>query len=251
VGEGKDPGAYQESLASGRAIFKEKYHGLDAWDDILNFELGLLSFLNRIHVDQSCLNALAVDVRCGTPVLEMRNHFRKRGIPEPEVRAFTTKAKYYLDLRTVAHDAQCDRIDFIQNYYPNDTFKIILLGEPVNLYPEPVRLLQRLYDLLVPGGLLLFKLRNANDVTNLFFSLGLGGASDREFPASIYAEDLNACLKLFGHLDIQIIGEANNFNEADRASIGNLLGMIKGGQFQADMERLMIRNYLYCVQKLK
>jgi len=123
--EDKDPIKFQQSLDSGRTVYKDKYFGIDAWDDINNFEQSMFSLLKDIKIQDSNPRVLVVDGRCGAPVLELRNHFRRQGITNVTSHAFITKAKYYLDSQTVADDVQCDRIDYIQSYYTEDIFDII------------------------------------------------------------------------------------------------------------------------------
>jgi SAM-dependent methyltransferase len=248
--EDKNPIAFQQSLDSGRLVYKEKYHGIDAWDDILNFENMLLAPLDKVVFDAKTLSALVIDGRCGTPVLEIRNCLKHRGCYEKiESYAFTTQAKYYADLQTVAGDVRCDRIDFIQSHYADESFNIIMLGEPINTYNEPVTLLQKLYNFLKPGGVLLFKLRNVNGINAFLMSAGLGGGSDPDLPSQIFAGELNQCVSMFGKCSIGITMELEHTSESDKNTIGNWIVSLKGGVTQNDMHRLLCKNYLYNVRK--
>jgi GT2 family glycosyltransferase len=247
--EDKDPAAFQASIESGRAIYAEKYHGIDAWDDINNYEFQLLAQIDTWTMPRGEISALCVDVRCGTPVLEIRNRLKKRGSTDVASYAFTTQAKYYLDLQTVSGEVVCDRIDFIQSHYADGAFHSIVLGEPVNIYPEPITLLQRLYNFLKPGGLLLFKLRNTDDFRAFLRSSGLGNHSDGDLPSSMPPADVARCLELFGCKDISISAEFENLSEQDRNWLSSRLKAANPNAQEEDFSRLMTKDYVFCVTK--
>lgn len=247
--EDKDPLHFKNSLKSGRRIYSEKYHGIDAWDDISNYERIMFSLLDDIPVAGNHLETLVVDGRCGTPVLEIRNHMRKRGITDIASYAFTTQAKYYLDLQTVSDDVKCDRIDFIQSHYANDTFDIVAMCEPINIYPSPIVLLQRLYDFLKPGGALLFKLRNTGDYNSFRRSVGLEGDSDGDLPATLPWNEVEECLKLFGGKNISIINEAVKLSETELETLREMLSSVNPGANQNDLAKLVTKDYIFRVVK--
>lgn len=245
----RDPVASRASLASGRRIYLEKYHGIDAWDDINNFELTLSALLETAPLPDGKLRSLVVDGRCGTPVLEIRNKLRRRNITDIESHAFTTQAKYYLDLQTVSDDVQCDRIDFIQSCYADNTFDIVALCEPVNTYPSPITLLQRLYNFLKPGGILLFKLRNTDNFNAFLRSAGIGGVSDGDLPAVLPLNDVPERLKLFGGRDISITMECESLNKTDLNTLLQMLHSVKSDANNNDLTRLITKNYVFRVTK--
>jgi hypothetical protein len=156
-------GAFYTRLDYGRAAFREKYRGLDAWDDVLNFEIELLAPLDVHPFGNEPLSILTVDARCGTPVLEARNRLRRRGLTETQSFAYTTHAKYYADLLSVAEEAHCSPIERLADFFAEAQFDIVAICEPVNLYPEPAALMRDLLRVTKPQGLLLYKLRNAFD----------------------------------------------------------------------------------------
>ncbi|ACL22188.1 glycosyl transferase family 2 [Desulfitobacterium hafniense DCB-2] len=246
--EDKDPVAFQASLEHGRAVYRKKYYGIDPWDDINNFELTLLAQLDTAKIPRA-VKALTVDVRCGAPALEIRNRLKRRGITDVASYAFTTAAKYYLDLQTVCSEVQCDRIDFIQQHYANGTFDLVVLGEPVNTYPLPVRLLQNLYDFLKPGGLLLFKVRNTDDYRAFLRSIGMEVASDPDLPASTPLNEVLACLKLFGAVDCTVAGELESISVADQEFLMNKLKAANPNADQATLNRLCIKDY--CIKVIR
>ncbi|WP_165898906.1 glycosyltransferase [Anaerospora hongkongensis] len=246
--EDKDPDAYQASLESGRAVYREKYHGIDPWDDIVNLELTLLAPLDSAHLPES-VKVLAVDVRCGSPVLEIRNRLKRRGIAKVISYAFTTDAKYFLDLQTVDAEVVCDRIDFIQQYYANDIFDVVVIGEPINTYPMPIRLLQNLYGFLKPGGMLLFKVRNTDNYRAFLRSIGLEVASDPDLPAGTPLHEVLECLKLFGASECTVSTNMEDISEADQKFLFDKLTAANPNADQATLNRLCIRDY--CVKAIR
>jgi GT2 family glycosyltransferase len=156
-------GAFYTRLDYGRAAFREKYRGLDAWDDILNFEMVLLAPLDSHPFGVGAHKTLIVDGRCGTPVLEARNRLRRRGLTEMASCAYTTQAKYYEDLLSVAEEVHCGAIGRLADCFGEAEFDIVAICEPVNLDPEPAALMRDLLRITKPQGLLLYKLRNTFD----------------------------------------------------------------------------------------
>jgi 2-polyprenyl-3-methyl-5-hydroxy-6-metoxy-1,4-benzoquinol methylase len=247
--ENKDPEEYKKSLESGRRIFREKYHGLDAWDDINNFEHELLSPLDNAAIPERP-TALCVDVQCGTPVLEIRNSLRKRGITDVQSYAFTTQAKYFTDLQAVASQVHCDRAEFIREYYGDSMFDIITLGEPINTYNKPVSFLQNLFGLLKPNGILLFKVRNTDDYNSFLRTSGIGGIYDNDSSTCLTVNEVFEQIKLLGgREDIAIKTELYSLNENDQKTIYSLLKTVNSNANDNDLHYLFTRNFCFCAIK--
>ncbi|MCW2278812.1 glycosyltransferase [Heliophilum fasciatum] len=246
--EDKDPSAFQASLERGRAVYREKYYGIDPWDDINNFEMTLLAPLDSVRLLKS-VKALTVDVRCGTPALEIRNRLKRRGITDVVSYAFTTDAKYFLDLQTVCAEVKCDRIDFIQQHYANNTFDIVVIGEPINTYPTPISLLQNLYGLLKPGGVLLFKVRNTDNYGTFLRSIGMDVPSDPDLPSNTPLKEVLECLRLFGANDCAISAELENLSEADQKFLFDKLKAANSNANKETLNQLCIKNY--CVRAIR
>ncbi|MDR1001388.1 MAG: glycosyltransferase family 2 protein [Clostridiales bacterium] len=248
--EDKDPAAFRASLESGRRLYREKYHGIDPWDDINNYELQLLAPLGTWDMPQGEISALCVDARCGTPVLEIRNRLRRRGRLDVSNWAFTTRAKYFLDLQTTEAEVKCDRVDFIQNHYADETFDIVALCEPLNCYHSaPITLLQSLYNFAKRGGILLFKLRNTSDYNALMRVAGFGGANDEDCPAVMSIDEVSKALKLFGGKNISIGGESYRLSQDDLAIIKSWLGKVNPNYNNQNLQNLTIKDYMFSVSK--
>lgn len=201
--EGKNASEYEKGLMIGRDNFKEKYFDIDAWDDIMNFENELLNMLELPSCPISKM--LAVDVKCGTPILQFRNLLRKNNILNSDCCAFTSHAKYYNDLLYVTDGkVSCDRIDYLTEHYTNDSFDYIILGESINNYPKPIQLLQELLHILKPGGQLLLKLQNVFDYKMFLQILGQEQNVDSNMPVVISIQSILSCLEMMNVRDVKL-----------------------------------------------
>ncbi len=241
---------YKKSLEIGRKNFTDKYYGIDAWDDITNFELNLINMLPAPTTTQN-INILGVDVRCGTPILEIRNFLRRHSVFESRSYAFTTQAKYYQDLLYVTEgNVQCDRIDYTNEYYPMNSFDYIILGEPVNYYPRPIKLLDKLLELAKPGSWVLFKLKNVSDLSMFLNMLGTPQNLDNNLPSYISLSDLHSCLKLMGVSNISVKAQQYNIDTNTKEHIKRAIKQTKlAGDANQSFKDLATSEYLFCIQK--
>jgi GT2 family glycosyltransferase len=240
----EDQARYALSLQSGREIFAEKHRGLDAWDDTVNFEFGLLDPLHTADLPPGNIRLLAVDPRCGTPLLEMRNHLRKRGRLDVESRAFTTQVKYYADLQAAAQTAVCDRIEYLAERCEPGAWHIVALCEPLDGYEKPLERLEALFSLLAPGGLLLFKLRSAQGFRAVLRLLGRGGQYEAVFP--VPPETVSERLRALGASSATVKGEAAAFTQQEERDLAFLVEKLELNQDRPLLERLRTETYLYC-----
>ncbi len=163
VAENQDK--YTADMEKGREIYRRKYFGIDAWDDICNYEVDLFSVLPiAVCQEKSKIKALGIDVRCGTPLLELKNKLKKNEIWEINLYGFTQNAKYWQDLSSICGAAVvCDRIEYIGEYFLQDDFDYILLGEYINEYEHWQQFLNDMVDKLAKNGMLAFKCKNLYD----------------------------------------------------------------------------------------
>ncbi len=171
--EGKDPKKAEESLKLGRENFKTKYFGIDSWSDVSNHVFEYIDDYITMPVTTDNISILGVDVRCGTPILDIQNSIRKYGIMKTENSAFTGEGKYYTDLKTICTgDVICDKIELICSCFKSGYFDFIITGKNINEYNEPEKFINNLYSLLKPGGQLLFSLKNTFDILTLLETMG-------------------------------------------------------------------------------
>lgn len=160
------------SLKYGRNNFIDKYYGLDAWNDVNNFIFCFLPYVTDVKNDIPKI--LGIDVKCGTPILEIKNKLRKYYKFDCECYSFTKDAKYFLDLQTIcgANNVFSGSVSSIHNCFRRDYYDYIIIDNPINSYENPYVFLNDVYDLLNNGGHLFIKLKNVHDIIGLMYSIG-------------------------------------------------------------------------------
>ncbi|MBE6033259.1 MAG: glycosyltransferase [Clostridiales bacterium] len=249
--EDKNPEEYRKSLEIGRKNYKDKYYGLDAWEDVNNYEINLINMLTIKQKIDSTPSILGVDTRMGTPILEIKNKLREQGIRETHSHAFTTQAKYFLDLQTICgQNVFCDRIAYLFEYFLPNTFDYIILGEPINQYAQPVKLVQRLIEFTKPGGQILIKLTNINNISKFVQILGGNKFIEDSMLINVEPEELIECAKLIGISSYSCLPEMMN---VERETEGVLKSILKDASLTKDIDetakKLSVENYLICIQK--
>lgn len=249
--EDKDPEQFQRSLEAGRNAYREKYQGIDAWDDINNFELPMMQLLEQETAYPSKPEVLCVDPRCGTPVLQVRNMLRAKEIMDCISSAFTTKAKYFYDLQLATEGrAVCDRIAFFPEHYREESFDIVLLCEPVNTYPEPIRVTENLMRSVRKGGKLLVKLRNTDSAQALLNLLGIQQSADGDMPLQISEADFIQCLHLMGAKRIQ---QVNCVQSIPQSTVDTLVKGLRASKLCADpvqaVQRMNVWEFVFLIEK--
>lgn len=251
--EDKDPNQFKKSLEAGRKNYQDKYFGLDAWDDINNFELGLINMLDVKKMQaQGIWRLLGIDVRCGMPILQVRNHLRYQGFNQSlSSYAFTTDAKYYQDLLFVTDgNVVCDRINYLSEHYLVESMDCIVVGEPINNYPKPISFMQVVIGLLKKNGKALVKLRNTADIIMFLNVIGMDQSLDSEMPVNISLQDFCNCLKVIGVKNIEIKAETHNIDQDTIREIKQALkktGLCKNIEKAA--QNICIKEYLLCIEK--
>jgi O-antigen biosynthesis protein len=175
--------AFNQSIESGKQDFQNKYFGLDAWDDVNNYEPVLIALIDpKEHNPKKSVEVLGVDVYCGTPLLEVKNKLIENSIYDANLSAFTTEAKYWIDLKTVcSKNVIVDKIENINSHFNIDKFDYIILGHPINSYENAFNLMEIFLSKLNQNGHLLVNLRNSFDFTALIKSLGGNITMDGQF----------------------------------------------------------------------
>ena len=157
----------ESDLEKGRTIFRNKYWGIDAWRDMMNLDMELCVALSERcrHVPQ--LTVLGVDVRCGAPLLSLRNLLYAKGVPSV-LAAYTCDAKYYADLQTVVSDRlYCGDSDRILQKCNGQCYDVVMLGEYLDHYENCAAFLDDLLQLVRPGGMLSVKVRRFSDIEDI------------------------------------------------------------------------------------
>ena len=171
--ENKNPEEYHISVDIGRENFREKYHGIDAWDDTyLDWEICIRN--SPISILTKEVTVLGLDVKCGSSLLEIKNYLTANGISEINLNAFVQDSKYREDLCSICNGTVvCDREDGIRFHFPRESYDYIILGRSINTYTEPWVVLQDLMDCLKQGGVLILSLENTMSYLEFLNMLGV------------------------------------------------------------------------------
>lgn len=247
-GEDKDQKKFQLSLEKGRKNFQDKYRGLDSWSDMTNYEGYLPHFFSNGTLPPApCI--MGVDVRCGLPILQIKNELRHRGITDVSMTAFTTQAKYLCDLQTVCDEVACDRIERISDFLEYRNFNYIVLGQPINTYSEFPRLLRSLLRALRPGGALFLKLKNTQDILSYLTMFGYTFPLE-ELAVQLTLEQFNQSLQL---LQVQSCNILNIPHQVDPKSQNVVFAALEQSKLsdnvQQVFDQLMVKEYAYCIRK--
>lgn len=248
-GEGKDPVQFQQSLEIGQKNFQEKYFGIDAWEDVNNYYIQYLEhFPEPEKTDKKKI--LGIDVRCGTPILDIKNWLRKAGIFHSDLYAFTQDPKYWLDLKTICSGPViCDREEFIADAFPKEYFDYVVADRPLNRYHEPQKMINDLFSLCKEGGVVVCRLRNTFSFQEYVHLLGQRDVYDQEFSYHIPIDIFKASLTRMGTLK-SVIMIPFGLNGAQQKALEDLLPReISGQQRKEALDRMLCREYLLVVEK--
>lgn len=244
--ENKNPEDFRKSLEAGRKNFNDKYFGIDAWDDVNNF---IPEFLPAVEDTVSQIpHILGIDVRCGTPILEIKNKLREYGKFDSECFAFTQKAKYFIDLQSVcgAENVISDKIECLSCNFDNDSFDYIIIGNPINSYAEPYSVIRQAYKLLKPCGKLFISFDNAYDVLSFLYITGSIKKVNTSWCLNICIDDFYSKLNNEGY--ITNIIEAVPYNSEILSEeiinyLADILNKINVSDMKESLTRLITDKY--------
>lgn len=248
---------FNESIKSGQLDFNTKYFGLDAWEDVNNYELTLLSMVDpKQHQSSNQVKILGVDVLCGTPILEIKNKLRENSVFDVKLSAFTSDPKYWIDLKAICSGKVIvDRLEFLSDHFKNPEYDFVFLGKPINTYSDPNSLLLSLIRTVKQGGRLLLKLYNTSNFLKLFRILGVKAQLGNMAVEDINYIDLDidqlvSKLRSLGFLEQQIKAENwpidQKSMELIKTTIANA-GLAEN--INLAMSRSMIKEYSLILQK--
>lgn len=248
-GEEKDPAEFQASLDIGRTNFREKFFGVDAWDDVNNF---YIPYFSRFPTPSATgqLQILGVDTKCGTPILDVKNWLRSCGLFHAELSAFTQDPKYWQDLKTICSGPViCDREEFLVDSFPSEHFDYIVADRPLNRYHEPVKMLRDLFSLCKKGGYLICKLANAYSFREYLYLLGQTDVYNPEFSLNIPVEQFQAALKQWGKIQ-RVLPLGAGLDSERQALLATLYPSgLPANQQSSALEQMQCQEFLFVVQK--
>lgn len=119
----------QAKYEAGRIVFQQKFCGLDAWDDTK--PLGAAIEKVAREETKTAKKILVIEPRCGTPLLDIKNYYRRQGIFDVEAHAFAMEGKYYTDLRSLTEHVVIDRLAFLSEHYQAESFDFVAICQPL------------------------------------------------------------------------------------------------------------------------
>lgn len=250
--ETRDPVQLSKSLRLGRENFKEKWSGVDAWNDVNNYILPHIgNKIKRIELKKA--NILGLDVKCGTPILDIKNKIREYGVFETETAAFCQDEKYMADLKSICNGiVACDREEYIRDSFPIGYFDYIIIGQDINQYHEPQKVLMDAYSMLRNSGQLIFTLKNTYSIYSLFILCGMANACDGEFAYNYPVEAFVNTVKKLG-MHISFLGNEVYCNripeEALKFCRKVLSEQCAGGKLDEMYGRLMTNRFWLSIEK--
>lgn len=197
----------QSNTNIGRNGYINKFKGLDPWLDFGNF---VFPYLSDIKLDnkKDKYKILGIDVKCGTPILDVKNLYRKNGIEMSRINttAYTQEIKYYTDLLTVSDYVIHNDINMVNNEIEGK-YDFIIIGECLNNYSKPILHLERIVNKLEDGGYLMFFLKNINNVNTLLNVIGERRIDGVEEVVMLYYWDVVSKLKEMNIKQIKLFTE--------------------------------------------
>ena len=250
IGTEKRQGEFERSLAKGRENFRSKYYGIDAWDDVNNFELTMNSMLKKPkNINKAKI--LGIDVKCGTPVLELKNNLRSYGLFNSEISSLFSDGKYVIDLSTICTGTViCDSVNKISCYFEDGIFDYILIGEPINTYENHENLILSTIKTLKPGGQLLFKLSNSRNLMTFLNIVNNGNNYPEVQSKLVKPNDIRNVVESCNCKIEDIKYEYFNVNDDSKVVIFNAIkntGL--SNDIEATFDELLINNYVYSIIK--
>lgn len=249
VMEDKDVERANQIARKGRKDFGVKHFGLDAWDDTNNSIAGYLSTIHKKEREER-KKILAIEPKCGVPVLDLKNYYRSQGIFNVECEAFSSEVKYFTDLRSICQKVTSGSVNELNRYYHKYMFDAVVLCKSLNLYDRTEELIEFLYDTLKIGGILLFSIKNVCDYRNFLYSLNVISLREQEKPKILYFQDVYEQLRQYGATNVNVLGE-NHFVQSE--IVNEVKQLYQKMLAQEDVEQivnnLFINRYWFVIEK--
>lgn len=248
---GLDTKEKHEIIEAGREVFRKKYFGIDAWNDVNNFENTMISMINP-EEKRGCSDCqiLGIDIRCGTPILQLKNRLRSADIYNATLWAFVQDGRYWLDLKTICEgDVRVDRVEYFHEHYFKCKFDYIILGEALNTYSDPYKLLDQMLNTMKSGGHLLLKVKNNYDARAFLNILDMPGNVDREIKSHI---DINLLFEFLAGkgCNASVVPEFHRMDENTKNIITNALknsGMVDN--INSVFTKMIVRDFIVDIVK--
>ena len=243
----------QKDLNIGRENFRDKYFGIDAWDDINNFIPHYLQVLKQPGSNEKP-SVLGIDTRCGTPILEIKNHLRSYNIFDADCYAYTTDGKYVIDLQTFcgANRVFAGEINRFRDYFDAETLDYIVIGNDINTYNDPFNIIKSAFGLLKKGGQLFISLQNVNNIFEFLYSIGNVKVQNPVHALNYTVEEFLGKLQQKGY-NARFISASYFSNtvvsESLAKSVYDVLKMLSVKEIDETIFRLRAERFYYVIEK--
>lgn len=159
---GKEGQIKEGTLVYGRELFQKK-HGVDAWGNGFCYDLYGVRQYRFAPADRGPANILGLDCGFGDTAMQILDLLRREG-REGYIYHVTTDARYLPDQEPHAAEAVCTPVEgllpTLADRFAGVRFAALFLGQSLERYPEPYRLLEALSRRTAPGGQLVFFFSN-------------------------------------------------------------------------------------------
>lgn len=248
--ENKDKKIFEKSLQVGKENFYSKQF-VDAWDDVNNFERSLISTFDLMTDMPKKLTVLGIDVKCGTPLLELKNRFRRAGFHDVSLAAYTSDAKYYCDLKTICRNGvEVGPYMSVDSAYFNMQFDCIIVGKAINSYADTRKFLEKIAGMLRPSGRLLLKVQNMDNIECVLRMLGSEAAKIED---NIHTYSFNKAVEELNAVGLTVTKSNSEMQQVSDESIDKLRMIFAGIQDKENRDRLisnlLVINYNFHAMK--
>lgn len=234
--------------------YQKKFGNINPITDIQNY---IRQYLLNIQLDigtEQYIKILGIDVKCGGPLLDVKNNIRKAGYLFSNIKAFTTNISYYTDLSNIAEEVIHNDIQYLKKYYTPGSFHIIVTDTPLNSYMNSLELLDTILNLLEKDGYLLISLKNNLDITKLLRIVDWERIGGIDESTNIEIQDIIHQIEKHQIENVWIFNEPFLPEEVPTLKLvtDNFVNALSGvlGETAADIkEKLLIKKYWLLIKK--
>lgn len=248
----RDVNKTKASLEQGQKNFRDKYFGMDSWENVCNFHPEYIYSMKQCETTQP--KVLGIDVKCGTPLLEAKNRLRSFGVFDTELYAYTRTPEHYIDLQTVcgADNVICGKENSFLENYAGKTFDYIIIGDCINQYNNPFQFLRSVASLLSENGQLFLSLKNAYDIFTFVYMIGYFQLCNEDVSTNYTMEYFIRKVSEMG-LKMQYIQsiayDGNRVPQGDVNAVTAMISSIAAEKEKEVMGRLLLDRHAFVITK--
>lgn len=234
--------------------YQKKFGNINPITDIQNYIKG---YLQNIHIDietEQYIKILGIDVKCGGPLLDVKNHIRKSGYLFSSIKAFSTNISYCTDLSYIAEEVTYNEIQYLKKYYNPGSFHIIVTDTPINSYMNSLEILDTMLELLEKDGYLLISLKNNLNITKFLRIVDWERIGGIDESTNIEIQDIIHQLEKHQIENVWIFNESFSAKEIQTLKLAadTFIAALSGilGETAASIkEKLLINKYWLLIKK--